>query len=428
MSSEEQNSELYKALNSCGRRERQLSASNLDHHRDILIALFGQAALKQEHERRIKAQLVEDTMREIIESYADGAERRAAEVVFASQPEFYGLNVNQRIAVVETKDHSFSRDQYARLRKRVVTNMASALPYALASKDDSTNEKVLASSVQRVASQLYRYAQPALAILEAFNDCIRFEEKLSTNYKSPEVFIVEIKRYDWLFQFGEPGKDFRLVPTDANIYSMKALWTFVYYQRFLRELLNDQEGRDYLRGKLPIDIWVEIQKYSPFTKAEIDLMETTLDTAEVDEAFAYFETLSKDDSKKAVCKKWLTMLANNDNMQVYRKPVIERKAYPNSRDDLIWAILGLCMILQNDFPKETLTNSYTNYYKLAVFMNVSQGLIESNVYKDDDDRNHTSITNLINDILSRRPSRYRTPPGDVQVWCDDATEREPWAY
>lgn len=427
MSSEEQNSELYKALNSCGRRERQLSASNLDHHRDILIALFGQAALKQEHERRIKAQLVEDTMREIIESYADGAERRAAEVVFASKPEFYGMNVNQRIAVVETKDHSFTRDQYPRLRKRVIANMTTALRYALTSEDDSADDTPLSPTVEQVASQLYRFAQPTLAILEAFNDCVRFESELGERFQWASLAKVEIVRtkQGWLGQFGQPGKDFRIVPVDVSLDGIKAFWTFAYYQKCLRSLLKDKKGRDYLRRNLSIDLWVEVQKYAPFAPDEIDLMEATLDTIEIDEALDYFKALSRDEEKHSVYQKWMTLLTTDESKPISPEKPIKGKLYSNDRKILIWVMLSLCIILQNDFPKETLISPYEDY-TLAIYSIIFQGLVASNAYKSGDF--HEQMNHLVDDIVSRMPSRYSIRLEDEPVWSDEVPEHDPWAY
>ena len=428
MSSGQQSEQLHAALNNFGRRERQLSAANLEHHRDVLTALFGAASLEDVSEERLAAQRVEHAIRQIIESYADGAERRAAEVVFASQPEFHGLYVGQRIAVVEANqnDRAFTADQYPRLRKRVVANMTTALPHALAYEDGGAHETLLSPVAKRAARQLYRYAQPTLVALEAFNDCVRFESELRSRFSDARGATVDLIYIDhgWLGEYGKPGEDFRLVPVDYGFESDEALWAFAYYNKYRRALLGDPTGRDYLRENLAKDQWLDVQRGAPFPAADIEVLESALVTAEIDEATAYVVALCQDDTGRAVNKKWMELLTTNVYELGRAEQAEEWRPTSGDRSTLIWDLLGLCIALQGVFPKDTLMPDED--YTLAVGSIVSHGLWALDIPMCDEALNRED--KLAEDIASRRPARYVFRDEDEPTWTDELPEQDPWAY
>jgi hypothetical protein len=429
MPRERRDERLYDALRTFGRNERQLSAANLEHNEKILSALRGEGALRHDSERHKVAQVVEKAMRQVIEEMTDRAKRRAAEVVFASQPEFYGLYVNERIAVVTSnkEDLAFLGNQYKRMREWVLDHMAVALPHALATAESQAASELMSPTAMRAARQLYRYAQATLVVLEAFNDCVRFETELRSRFGYAQAASVDLVHIDhgWLGKFGEPGHDFRIVPVGRGLQSDEALWAFAYYNKYRRVLLKEPSARDYLRENLHKEQWLDVQRGAPFTDDEVAVLESYLDATEIDESHAYMTALCRAQDGRAVVEKWVSILATNRHER--DGPEMSTELLPTTRDRsrLIPVLLGLCMALQDFFPRETLI-LLDFEYRHDVSATVSEGLRTLHLppsVEDFERRNR-----LAEDIASRRPPRYTLRDRDEPTWTDELPKHNPWAY
>lgn len=424
-----ENMQLYIALATFGSSERQLDADHLEHHKDVLVALFGESILEDPSRRRAAAEQVEQRMLQIIGDIPDVARKRAAEVVFASDTLFHNRYVYWRItAVVNSKeDRAFEETQYKHLREWVLRHMETELPRLLAAAERIPDGQLMSEQAKRAARQLYRYAQPTLVALEAFNDCVRFESELRSRFSDARGATVDLIYIDhgWLGEYGKPGEDFRLVPVDYGFESDEALWAFAYYNKYRRALLGDPTGRDYLRENLAKDQWLDVQRGAPFPAADIEVLESALVTAEIDEATAYVVALCQDDTGRAVNKKWMELLTTDVYELGRAEQAEEWRPTSGDRSRLIWDLLGLCIALQGVFPKDTLLMPDEDY-TLAVGSIVSQGVWALDIPMCDEALNRED--KLAEDIASRRPARYVLRDEDEPIWTDERPEQDPWAY
>jgi len=423
-----ENMQLYIALGKFGSSQRQLDADHLEHHKDVLVALFGESVLEDPIHRRAAAERVGHLMQQVIRDIPDVARKRAAEVVFASNTRFHDRYVYQRImAVVDNKeDRAFEETQYKHLREWVLKHMETELPRLLAAAERIPDGQLMSKQAMRAARQLYRYAQPTLVALEAFNDCGRFESELRSRFSYARGASVDLIYIDhgWLGKYGKPGEDFRLVPVDYGFESDEALWAFAYYHKYRRALLGDPTGRDYLRENLAKDQWLDVQRGAPFPAADIEVLESALVAAEIDEATAYVLALCQDDTGRAVNKKWMELLTTDVYELGRAEQAEEWRPTSGDRSRLIWDLLGLCIALQGVFPKDTLMPDED--YTLAVGSIISQGLCALDIPICDEALNRED--KLAEDIASRRPARYVFRDEDEPTWTDELPEQDPWAY
>jgi len=419
--------QLYEALRTFGRQERQLTAANLEHQEDILVALFGEAVMRDGSDRRHAAQRTEQAMLQVIESITDRAQRRAAEVLFASKPEFHGLYVKERIAVVEgnDQDRAFLSSQYKRLRDGALEHMTTTLRHVLAAIDAEAAKTVTSPVALRAARQLYRYVQPTLIVLEAHHDCVRFESQMQSRCWSGHSHeYLEHHNHGWLQQYGKPGVDFRIVRTDWSLKSELSLWTFAYYHRYRRALLQEPTGRDLLRENLETRDWVYVQKGSPFPEGDIDILVSALGASEIDEASYYIAALIEDDAGRAVYEKWMDLLTTD----VYERDQLEQRErwQPTEADRqrLIGVLLALCIALQDAFPNETLIDPEEDYMESVSWI-IWQGLHASGAVEGADDVDREDA--LADDIACRRPPRYMERPEGEPTWSHAGPYPDLWA-
>lgn len=127
---------LYTPIEQFGRRCEALSVEELEREKDtILTAVAVDHELEDWYKRRELAKRVCDELRSIVASIENKIDRRIAQVVLATEREFCGLGVGQRLAFVATHDSTFTENQFADRRASVIENLAAALEEALAQRD-----------------------------------------------------------------------------------------------------------------------------------------------------------------------------------------------------------------------------------------------------------------------------------------------------
>ncbi len=121
---------LHRALEQHGRLERRLSVETVAAGRaDVLDALTGGRQLEANERLRL-ARWVVPQLHHQIARLSDKADRRIAQVVLASEPEFERLKVSLRLDHVRENDHDFSDDQFRVRRSAVLAQLAAGLQSA----------------------------------------------------------------------------------------------------------------------------------------------------------------------------------------------------------------------------------------------------------------------------------------------------------
>ncbi len=424
MPAEDVDQDLREALNTFGRRERQLSAANVIHHGQLLDALFSQAELRDPDRKRGLAVRVEQAIREVIDAYTDTPQRRAAEVVFAADPELYGLNVQERIAVVETKDRSFTSDQYPRLRKKVIEHMVAALPYALSPAVSGEGDGLLSAEARRYARQVYRYAQQPLVLIEAYNDCVRFEHELASRFELARGLVdVANTSYGWWARYGKPGENFRFAPRTLTPATDEAIWRLAYCERYRKALLSEPTGRAYLRENLRADVWVAVQYPLAFPEEYFDAMESALNSMKIDSSSNFSIELDKSDKGRAVNERWAELLSCTWK-NIEHPETREWHPTRSDREGLALTLLELCVFLQHLFPEDTLCDREYEYMQ-ALHDCVGDGVEETIPSFDVDD--WEQVKDIATGIFDRRPDRYQETTDEPVAWENELPEHDLWA-
>lgn len=418
---------LQAALSTFGRRERQLSAANVAHHGQLLDALFSEAELRDPDRKRALAIRVENAIREVIGAYADTPQKRAAEVVFAADPQMYGLDVQERLAVVETSDRAFTPSQYSRLRKKVIEHMVAALPYALSlveGDEGDEDDGPLSSRARRYARQLYRYAQQPLVLIEAYNDCVRFEHELASRFDLARALVDVAKTsYGWWAKYGNPGEDYRFVPLSHTPKTDEAIWRLAYCERYRKALLSEPTGRAHLRENLPANVWVAIQYPLVFPEDYVDVLGSALGSLEIDSSSNFSAELESSDMGRGLKEGWLKFLACRW-AQVERQEMRERYPIRTDKEGLALKLLYLCVLLQDLFPEDTLGDREYRFNQ-ALWDCVEWGVLETIQSFDVEDLDQ--VEDVATGIFDRRPDRYREPTDDPVAWENELPEHNLWA-
>lgn len=415
-------SPLHAELESFGRRARRLTADRLQNQefRGVLVALFGQAALVDADQRQILAERVERAILAIIAGINDREDRRIAEIVFAAKPEFYDLNVTERQSKSEEVDGPI-RELFKTRRARIVGDVAAALQRMFCSQKAADHDALLSPEARRAARQLYRYAQQALVRVEAYDLCVEFASGLRGNLLMAQHVHVDLKhmQHGWLGTYFKDVENIRLATTPSTE-SIPALWALAYYYRYLRTLLRDPTGRDYLRENLPTECWLLIQAGAPFEPNEVDAMLLVLAKARFDDAYVFADNLNQDSQGNSVYKKWEELLTTEEASRPEADAV---QLTASDRGELVWVLLMLCIALQDVFPKDTLISAGETS-RVAISAILEQGLWDCQDHGEayDDDKEEELVEHLIN----LRPPRY-VRYGEAFRWNDDIPERDPWA-
>jgi hypothetical protein len=422
-------SPLHKQLDSFGRRGRRLTAARLKRCPGVLVALFGQEALADADAEQILAERVERAILAIIAGINDERDRRIAEAVFCAKPEFYGLNVDARQRKIKDMGGGDLRERYKTQRARIVSDVADALQRMCGAQKAADRDALLSPEARRAARQLYRYAQHALVRVEAYNLCIRFAHGLRGNFRRARAANVDPKHlaHGWLAEHGKGDDSFRLAPNTRSMESDPALWALAYCYRYLRTLLRDPTGRDYLRENLPLECWRSIQLGAPFQSAEVDKMLSVLAESQIDEDYAFVDNLCQDDQGRSIHEKWLVLLTTETSQaENWGKSADARQLTAGDREQLIFDLLMLCIALQNVFPPEALISPEENS-RLAIGMIIDRGLTESRKSDDDyDDDDAEKEEGLVDHLLRLRPPMYLSDE-DEFVWSDARPQHDPWA-
>ena len=418
-------SPLHAELESFGRRARRLTADRLQTYPGVLAALFGEEALVDADQRQILAERVERAILAIIAGINDREDRRIAEAVFAAKPEFYDLNVTERQSKSEELDGPI-RELYKTRRARIVGDVAAALQRMFCGQKVADHDALLSPEARRAARQLYRYAQQALVRVEAYDLCNRFARGLRGNFRCAHAAHVDLKyiAHGWLGEYGKGAYGFRLAPTTRGLESDPALWALAYCYRYLRTLLRDPTGRDYLRENLPTECWRSIQLGAPFQSGEVDKMLSVLAEGQIDDAYAFVDNLCQDDQGCSIHEKWLELLTTERSVsENWGKSADARELTAGERGMLVFDLLMLCIALQTVFPKETLTMPEEES-RLAIAMIIGQGLVESQEPEEEYDIEKES--ELVDHLLRLRPPMY-VYGGDDFVWSPEIPDHDPWA-
>lgn len=207
------------ALERYGRRARRLSPSRLMEFREVVGFLKNDSETVSAAAERVAARLTQ-----IIEGIIDPVDRRIAEALLASKPEFYEKTVSMRQAHVREHDVGFSDDQYKTRRRRIIRDVAAALIEAASLVHDG---ELLSTSAQRCARDLAWATQHLIAYLEAFDYSVRVLELLpkTSNFR----------------QFGSQLLHAR------TVYHDDSLWWFARCNAALHALTMMPAGRDYIR-------------------------------------------------------------------------------------------------------------------------------------------------------------------------------------
>ncbi|MDL9980091.1 hypothetical protein [Microbacterium candidum] len=169
-------SPLQDAVEGFGRRGRRLTAARLEAVPDVLIALRGPRVLHDADARHSLALEVEQTLRGAILDMKDPVDRRIAQVVLASEPEFYDDTIEIRKQTVLSGDMAFSANQFAQRRPRIITELVSALQARFAGEagakrmpdEIDTFVTQLARSTRNLGTIIYAYDVAALNMHRTF--------------------------------------------------------------------------------------------------------------------------------------------------------------------------------------------------------------------------------------------------------------------
>ncbi|WP_157777422.1 hypothetical protein [Nocardia terpenica] len=124
------NSALESALGSFGRRVRRLTPDTMLVADELLIALAGPEAIHQPTDRAHLAEWVVEQLHHLIAALSDDIDRRIAEAVLATRPEFYGKGIGQARAYLRSHHESYVDSAYKRRRSVVIAQLAASLDKA----------------------------------------------------------------------------------------------------------------------------------------------------------------------------------------------------------------------------------------------------------------------------------------------------------
>lgn len=427
MPSKPEVSPLHKQLDSFGRRGRRLTAAKLKRYPGVLVALFGQEALADADAEQILAERVERAILAIIAGINDERDRRIAEAVFCAKPEFYDLNVDARQRKIKDMGGGDLRERYKTQRARIVSDVAAALQRMCGAQKVADHDALLSPEARRAARQLYRYAQQALVVVDAYDLCVEFAAGVGQYLRWARAGGCNLAKLPrgWLGAYCNDDENLRLVPATTTPEADSALWAYAYCHRYLRTLLQDPTGRDYLRENLPLECWRSVQLGAPFESDEVDKMLSVLAESQFDDAYTFADNLCQDSQGRIVEEKWRKLLTTGMlERENWGKGADTRLPSISDPSQLGFDLLMLCIALQHVFPEETLTTMDEDF-RLAVGMIILLGLFELGVPDGHDERKRES--KLVDDILKYRPLRYYLAEEGDAVWDNDHPKHDPWA-
>jgi hypothetical protein len=384
-------SPLHAELESFGRRARRLTADRLQDQKflGVLVALFGQEALVDADQRQILAERVERAILAIIAGINDREDRRIAEIVFAAKPEFYDLNVTERQSKSEELGGPI-RELFKTRRARIVGDVTFALKRTFNSQTTTSYDVALSQQARPTARQLYRYAQQALICIEAFDLCQKYATRLETIFARARAAQVDVRdaRHAWLVKYLKDGERVRLVSRSRDSWSDRGIWALAYFHRYLRALLQDHTGRDYLRETLPVRCWDDIHLTAVLLPNEVDTLLSVLEEHQIETAGDFVDNLCEDAQGRSAHEHWLEYISNGILITPASRQVVQ--------------LLKLCVSLQHIFPDETVDPPGIDF-EIAVEAIITQGAEEMWATHSGDT---SDISGLINEAFDYKPPRY----------------------
>ena len=435
--------QLCDELESFGRLARGLTANRLQSFPGVLVALFGEEACTDPARRHVLAKKTETVLIDIIAGMRNPTDRQIAEIIFAARPEFHDEYITDRLRYVEVEGGSSIRALHQTKRRRIITEVAASLRATQLPEEQSAALAVaaeeaapsLSPQARRAARQLYRYAQHALIVVDAFDLCGRFADTLNRsidrakdNQKKPSY-----PHHEWLWEFNGQGtgRTLRFADAPTGRPSIFGLWALAYYHRYLRAVLNDPTGRDLIRVNLPDNDWrwLQAQLFDlnfPFHQDDIDKMLAVLDdiTLDYDSLFVY--VLRKDEPRgRLIHDKWMSLLLatktgtwSTSSERATWLPGLEE------RRNLIDHLAKLCGLLSRVFPDETRSLLYEEFEQFVSELSF-WGLHETMGADSPSSYDDARLTSLIQHILRYRPLRYDVEHGD-SAWTTQERDPDPW--
>lgn len=243
-------SPLQNAVEGFGRRGRGLVSARLEALPGILIALKGVRILQDADARRSLAIEVERVLRAAITGFNDPTDRRIAQVVLASEPEFYDQTIEVRKQIVLGGDMAFSANQFATRRPRIIVELVSALQDHFSNNASSGQPPLsgdtlafvtrLARSTRALGTIIYAYDVAALNMHRAGGRpelYTRLAKRLATRNRISDEAMYE---YAWSQHL------LRVAALDAGL----TKWMVNHgLQGYLGGYLDSPEGPDAFRGR-----------------------------------------------------------------------------------------------------------------------------------------------------------------------------------
>ena len=419
MSGKRKVNDLQTALELFARHANGLTAENLEIFPGILEALFDEDALADPGERLRLAERVLQTIVGAINDCKLARDRHVGNALFAIDEDLHDKGVLTRVNEV----HVAHRTYYDR-RKVLLSRVARELRKEFSRREIPVSGVVLSPEAHRAARQLYRYAQQALVLVEAFGLCTDYAVKLLVAFAEARVAQADPEDlpHGWLAKYGNKGEDVRLVPASRTDESDQGLWALAYVYRYLRRLLQDRAGRVYVRESLPPESWESIQLRPAFAPDETDKMLSVLEEGQLDSPKVFVNDLCKDSQGGAIHEHWLKLLA----AQSVAPSGDEFAAL--AREETVRDLLMLCIALQDVFPEETLLAPGEDFESTvpSIIYQVAEELGAS----VDGGGETAAVSALWDAILKYSPPRYVVEEGGQnreQVWNDRPSIPGVWA-
>ncbi|ACY20724.1 hypothetical protein Gbro_1442 [Gordonia bronchialis DSM 43247] len=276
-------SDLHRAIDSFGRKARQLSVARLLEFDGIIVSLRPELRAGSPVDRRAFAEMVETEIRTCVERF-DPIDKRIADAVLAISPEFHDKTVTERRQYVDEHDVGFTGDQFKTRRRRIVGDITAHLECHFGTGALSVADRLDAAGRNHARQVFWR-----LQDMEVRLESLDLAARAIGHLPAESEYRHHAEKY--LQQ--------RTVHTDA------VLWGLAHAQRHLRKLQRDSRGRDVLMT-LGVEWW-DTNIRIPFVDYEIaELVGILSDDDEASAAVsAWIESTQRGRFAHA---RWLAML------------------------------------------------------------------------------------------------------------------------
>lgn len=311
---------LEQELLSFGVRGRELSAARLKALPELLYVLYGQDNIADSDAALAAADHVAATMAGYIEALRNPTEKRVAQAIWASTPDFQGRSIEVRQHTL--RNFGVGPTLYRELRKRLTHELADELRRSL-SPSDEHSPRLSPATVPKVR-QLYRYAQESLLFVEAYDTVAKAARELEPGRVTTELVLANAG--------------------GRTTYSELSLWAHAMCLHFFRAVVAQPSGRNFLKMGLPPAWWVT--KLSlPFGESDQTLIEEAL--ADTEDAYGFFVALSELEDDRGIVERWFRLLSNPS------RGSSDVDLGSDDREDVRTRLVVLCQFLESVFPSET---------------------------------------------------------------------------